>query len=44
MATRLKSRNSEVYALEQRGYFIGKKIGQVIINNTLNFIHIYIKN
>ncbi|KAJ8672971.1 hypothetical protein QAD02_004232 [Eretmocerus hayati] len=28
MATRLRSRNSEVNALEQRGYVIGKKIGQ----------------
>lgn len=29
MATRLGTRNSEVNALEQRGYLIGKKIGQV---------------
>ncbi|XP_076234424.1 testis-specific serine/threonine kinase [Calliopsis andreniformis] len=29
MATRLSPRNSEVNALEQRGYLIGKKIGQV---------------
>lgn len=28
MATRLSPRNSEVNALEQRGYLIGKKIGQ----------------
>ncbi|XP_069675204.1 testis-specific serine/threonine-protein kinase 3 [Periplaneta americana] len=28
MATRLSPRNSEVNALEQRGYIIGKKIGQ----------------
>ncbi|EFN67177.1 Testis-specific serine/threonine-protein kinase 6 [Camponotus floridanus] len=28
MATRLGTRNSEVNALEQRGYLIGKKIGQ----------------
>lgn len=30
MATQLSPRNSEVNALEQRGYLIGKKIGQVI--------------
>lgn len=30
MATRLSPRNSEVNALEQRGYLIGKKIGQVV--------------
>lgn len=28
MASRLSPRNSEVNALEQRGYFLGKKIGQ----------------
>lgn len=28
MASRLSPRNSEVNALEQRGYIIGKKIGQ----------------
>ncbi|CAG5107087.1 Similar to TSSK1B: Testis-specific serine/threonine-protein kinase 1 (Homo sapiens) [Cotesia congregata] len=28
MATRLSPRNSEVSALEERGYLIGKKIGQ----------------
>ncbi|KAG5336572.1 TSSK1 kinase, partial [Acromyrmex charruanus] len=30
MAKRLSPRNSEVNALEQRGYLIGKKIGQVV--------------
>lgn len=41
MATRLSPRNSEVNALEQRGYLIGKKIGQVVhyvaIINSLPF-------
>jgi hypothetical protein len=30
MATQLVPRNSEMHALKQRGYVIGKKIGQVI--------------
>lgn len=33
MATRLGTRNSEVNALEQRGYLIGKKIGQVVYSS-----------
>lgn len=35
MASRLSPRNSEVNALEQRGYFLGKKIGQVFKKNLL---------
>lgn len=38
MATRLSPRNSEVNALEQRGYLIGKKIGQVVHCSLLSFV------
>jgi len=38
MAKRLSPRNSEVNALEQRGYLIGKKIGQVVYHFHLFFI------
>lgn len=38
MATRLSPRNSEVNALEQRGYLIGKKIGQVVYYSLLSFV------
>jgi len=38
MATRLSPRNSEVNALEQRGYLIGKKIGQVVHCSFLSFV------
>lgn len=37
MDTLLSPRNSEVNALEQRGYLIGKKIGQVIFISQLRF-------